>query len=242
MLIIALELSTGASRTNQYGRRTYDMVNEKDGKWSLRRILLRKALIDYEAETVTTFKLRHCWEILKGRPKWMQSEVPKFAGKSGEGSKRYKTFGSNSFNIEFREASINMNVDVGDDEEDEVQEIRRPIGRDKAQDAMKKKGSRASGSSSMNDEALARLMVFEMVMQNERAIKMQKEERLAFLDIKRREAECRERGACRATMEALREGSRRRAFKIDGTALGIDDKNMGSTINEAEEMMMDVLM
>ncbi|GKE86525.1 gamma-glutamyltranspeptidase 1, partial [Tanacetum coccineum] len=131
-------------------------------KWSLRRILLRKALIDYEAETVTTFKLRHCWEILKGSPKWMQSEVPKFAGKSGEGSKRYKTFGSNSFNIEFREASININVDVGDDEEDKAQEIRRPIGRDKAQDATKKKGSRASGSSSMNDEALARLMVFEM--------------------------------------------------------------------------------
>ncbi|GKD53987.1 STRUBBELIG-receptor family 3-like protein isoform X1, partial [Tanacetum coccineum] len=44
----------------------------------------------------------------------------------------------------------------------EVQEIRRPIGRDKARDAVKKKGSRgsrASGSSSTNDEAYARLMV-----------------------------------------------------------------------------------
>nr|GEW16813.1 hypothetical protein [Tanacetum cinerariifolium] len=76
-----------------------------------------------------------------------------------------------------REASINMNVDVGDDGKDEVREIRRPIGRDKAKDAMKKKGPRASGLSSMNDEALTRLMVSEMTTQNERAIEMQQEER-----------------------------------------------------------------
>nr|GFD52866.1 hypothetical protein [Tanacetum cinerariifolium] len=49
-----------------------------------------------------------------------------------------------------------------------------------------KKGSRASGSSSTNDEALARLMVTEMASQ-------EKEERLAFLKIKMREVECRER-------------------------------------------------
>ncbi|GJY29316.1 hypothetical protein Tco_0405083 [Tanacetum coccineum] len=84
------------------------------------------------------------------------------------------------------EASINLNANVGDDEEDEVQEIRRPMGRDKAKDATKKKGSRASGSSSMNDEALARLMVTKIASQT-------KEERLAFLEIKRREVECRER-------------------------------------------------
>ncbi|GKE33792.1 hypothetical protein Tco_1453114, partial [Tanacetum coccineum] len=53
-------------------------------------------------------------------------------------------------------------------------------------DKAKKKGSRASGSSSMNDEALARLMV--TVMENQ-----EKEERLAFLEIKLREVECRER-------------------------------------------------
>ncbi|GKE60550.1 hypothetical protein Tco_1510917 [Tanacetum coccineum] len=57
---------------------------------------------------------------------------------------------------------------------------------DKAEDAAKKKGSRASGSSSMNDKALARLMVTEMENQ-------EKEERLAFLAIKMREVECRER-------------------------------------------------
>ncbi|GJZ93416.1 zinc finger BED domain-containing protein RICESLEEPER 2-like protein [Tanacetum coccineum] len=145
-----------------------------------------RALVDYEAETGTMFKLRHCWEILKGSPKWMQNEVPKFTAKSREGSKRYKTFGSSSFNTESVEASINLNANVGDDEEDEVQEIRRPIGKDNAKDVAKKKGSRASGSSSMNDEALARLMVTEMENQ-------EKEERLAFLEIKMREVECRER-------------------------------------------------
>ncbi|GJZ04022.1 hypothetical protein Tco_0537297 [Tanacetum coccineum] len=105
---------------------------------------------------------------------------------SKEGSKRYKTSGSSSFNTESGEASINLNANVGDDEEDEVQKIQRPIGKDNAKDAAKKKGSRASGSSSMNDEALARLMVTEMENQ-------EKEEHLAFLEIKMREVECRER-------------------------------------------------
>ncbi|GJX33431.1 hypothetical protein Tco_0243286 [Tanacetum coccineum] len=44
----------------------------------------------------------------------------------------------------------------------------------------------------MNDEALARLMVSEMAMHNERVIEMKKEEHLTFLEIKRREVECRE--------------------------------------------------
>ncbi|GJW64835.1 gamma-glutamyltranspeptidase 1 [Tanacetum coccineum] len=145
-----------------------------------------RALVDYEAETGTTFKLRHCWEILKGSQKWMKSEVPKFTAKSWGYSKRYKPSGSRSFNTESGEASINLNANVGDDEEDEVKEIRRPNGRDKAKDAAKKKGPRASGSSSMNDEALARLMVTKMANQ-------EKEERLAFLKIKRIEVECHER-------------------------------------------------
>ncbi|GJZ52862.1 zinc finger BED domain-containing protein RICESLEEPER 2-like protein [Tanacetum coccineum] len=163
-----------------------------------------RALVDYEAENGTTFKLCHYWEILKGSLKWMQSDVPKFVAKSGEGSKRYKASGSSTFNTESGEASINLNVDVGDDEEDEAQEIRRPIGRDKVKDAAKKKGSRASGSSSMNDEALARLMASEMATENERAIEMQKEERLAFLEIKRREPYDHLIGDARAAMEALR--------------------------------------
>nr|GEX59520.1 hypothetical protein [Tanacetum cinerariifolium] len=88
------------SKTKQYGHRTYDMVNEK---WKMvcpvvvqfygvyGNVMHRLqesgasdedyyawALVDYEAETGTMFKLHHCWEILKGSPKWIQNEVPKF--------------------------------------------------------------------------------------------------------------------------------------------------------------------
>ncbi|GJZ15428.1 hypothetical protein Tco_0551105 [Tanacetum coccineum] len=178
------------SKTKTPGRRMYDMVN---GKWKMVRLnvarfygvyanVMRRvqesgagdedyyarALLDYEAEHGMQFTLHHCWE-------------------------RYKTSGSGSFNTESGDASINLNVDVGDDGEDEVQELRRPIGRDKAK-GLKKKGSRSLGSSSSaNDEALARFMVSELAMHNERAIEMKKEERLAFLEIIRREVECRER-------------------------------------------------
>nr|GEU71933.1 hypothetical protein [Tanacetum cinerariifolium] len=105
-----------------------------------------RALMDYEAEIGTAFKLHHCSEILKDSPKWMQSELPKFAAKSGGGSKRYKSSGSSSFNTNSEEASINLNANVGDDDEDVVQEIRRPIGRDKAKDAAKKKRVKSIGT------------------------------------------------------------------------------------------------
>nr|GEU31594.1 hypothetical protein [Tanacetum cinerariifolium] len=115
-----------------------------------------RALLDYEAKIGVLFKLYNCWEDLKGSLKWMETEVLKFLAMSGEDSgKRYKTSGSSSFNTDFGEASINLNVDVGDDEEDEVREIRRPIGRDKTNGSMNKKGQRALGSSSTNDDALA---------------------------------------------------------------------------------------
>nr|GEW80790.1 hypothetical protein [Tanacetum cinerariifolium] len=145
-------------------------------------------------ESKTKFEGHQMYDmVLKASPKWMQSEVPKFLAKSKEGSyKGYKTSGSTSFNTKFGEASINLNVDVGDEEEDEVQEIQRPIGRDKTKCFMKKKWSISLGSSSMNDKALIRLMVSELAMQNEHAIEMQKEERKAFLEIKMRELECRE--------------------------------------------------
>nr|GEV08757.1 hypothetical protein [Tanacetum cinerariifolium] len=91
------------------------------------------------------------------------------------------------------DASINLNVDARDDDEDDAQELQRPIGRDKAKGS-KKKGARSSrSSSSMNDEALARLMVSELVMHNERAIAMKKEERTTFLETRKREVEYRER-------------------------------------------------
>ncbi|GJS57465.1 hypothetical protein Tco_0652249 [Tanacetum coccineum] len=114
---------------------------------------VQRAMIHYEVETGIPFKLQHCWEVLKDRPKWQEISLPKFSTGSG----------------------------------DEVQEIRRPEGRDKARAAGRKnKGSKALRSSTMNDDALARLMVTEMTTH-------ETEQREIFLEIKRREVECRER-------------------------------------------------
>ncbi|GKC91284.1 gamma-glutamyltranspeptidase 1 [Tanacetum coccineum] len=128
-----------------------------------------------------------CWvtEVLKGHPKWQEIAIPTFNTGFEVSSKRHKSTGSSSFKIESGEASINLNSNVGDNDKDDVQEIRRREGRDKAKAAGKKKGSKSSASSSVNEDALARLMVTEMGAQ-------EKEERLAFLDIKMREVECRE--------------------------------------------------
>ncbi|GKD41644.1 gamma-glutamyltranspeptidase 1 [Tanacetum coccineum] len=147
---------------------------------------VQRAMIHYQIDTGIPFKLRHCWEVLKDHPKWQEIAIPTFNTGSEGSSKRHKSTGSSSFNTESGEASINLNSNVGDNDEDDVQEIRRPEGRDKAKAAGKKKGSKSSASSSVNEDALARLMVTEMGAQ-------EKEERLAFLEIKRREVECRER-------------------------------------------------
>ncbi|GJR86751.1 hypothetical protein Tco_0210762 [Tanacetum coccineum] len=69
---------------------------------------------------------------------------------------------------------------------DEDYEIRQSRGRDKARVAGKNERSKASGSSTVNEDALARLMVTEMTAQ-------ENEQREKFLEIKRREVKCRER-------------------------------------------------
>nr|GEU38189.1 uncharacterized mitochondrial protein AtMg00810-like [Tanacetum cinerariifolium] len=72
-------------------------------------------------------------------------------------------------------------------------ELTRLMGKDKAK-GLKKKGSRSlKSSSSMNDKALARLMVSSLAMHNERVMEMKKEECLAFLEIRMREVEIRDR-------------------------------------------------
>nr|GEV13648.1 hypothetical protein [Tanacetum cinerariifolium] len=56
---------------------------------------VQREMIHYEIETEIPFKLRHCWEILKDRPKWQEIALPKFSTGS-EGSKRHKSSGSSS--------------------------------------------------------------------------------------------------------------------------------------------------
>nr|GEU89813.1 hypothetical protein [Tanacetum cinerariifolium] len=103
-----------------------------------------KALFDYEAEYRVPFTLNHCWEVLRKSPKEMDSVVLNFKAKKRDAN-RYKSFDSISFNKNSRDASNNLNVD-GRDEEDKVQEVKQPMGRDIAK-GLKKKGAGESGHS-----------------------------------------------------------------------------------------------
>ncbi|GKF33913.1 RNA-directed DNA polymerase, eukaryota, partial [Tanacetum coccineum] len=162
-------------------RRTYDMVN---GKWKTVRpkvctfcgvygnvILtytsgasdtnyLQRALIDYQAEYGVPFTLLYCWEVLKESAKWSSEEVPLFMQEREDGNnKRYKSSDSSSFNTkELGEGSINLNTTVGDEDENEVEEVRRrkPMGRDQAK--RKIKAGSASSASSFDVEALSKMM------------------------------------------------------------------------------------
>ncbi|GJS71975.1 hypothetical protein Tco_0704816 [Tanacetum coccineum] len=158
-----------------------------------RRDYFNKALFYYEVEFGVPFTLRH---LLRGlRPQsynvWDQ-EVLKFLTNKND-AKRSKKFGSSSFNTKFGDASINLNVSARDDDEDDVHVLPLPIDRDKAKGLKKKVAGSSGSSSSMNDEALARLMLSELPTQNKTVMAMKKEECAAFLEIKRREVECRER-------------------------------------------------
>nr|GEX25731.1 hypothetical protein [Tanacetum cinerariifolium] len=150
------------SKTQQYRRRTYDMII---GKW----------------KTVRRSVVRFCG---------IYNNVIRIGPVSGAGDADYIERAMNHYEIEtglpFKVAivgSINLNTNVGDNNKNEVQKTQRPQDRDKAKAAGKKKGSKLSASTNVNEDALARLMVTEMTAQG-------KQERLAILDIKRREVEC----------------------------------------------------
>nr|GEY68522.1 hypothetical protein [Tanacetum cinerariifolium] len=158
----------------------YDMVNGNE-----RRFV--RTWLGFVECTLTSCVGRS--RVLRHSLKCWEQEVPWF-GATKNDAKRSNTFGSSSFNTEFENTSINLNVDARVDDEDDVHELQRPIGRDKAK-GLKKKG--AGSSSSMNVEVLARLMVSELTTQNESVIAIKKEERATFLKIKRRKVTCRDR-------------------------------------------------
>ncbi|GJX12200.1 hypothetical protein Tco_0202059 [Tanacetum coccineum] len=145
---------------------------------------VQREMIHYQDETGVPFKFRHCWDVLKDSPKFQEIAFPNFNQGSEGISKRHKSSGSSLFNTESGDASINLNTTVAD--EDEVLQIRRPEGRYKARAAAKNKRSKAPGSSTMNDDALAKLMVNEMTS-------AEVQQREAFMELKRREVEYRER-------------------------------------------------
>ncbi|GKA25951.1 gamma-glutamyltranspeptidase 1 [Tanacetum coccineum] len=121
---------------------------------------VQRAMIHYQIDTGIPFKLRHCWEVLKDHPKWQEIAIPTFNTGFEGSSKRHKSTGFSSFNTESEEASINLNSNCWlTTIENNVQEIRH--------------------QGSVNEDALAKLMVTEMGAQ-------EKEERLGvYIDQKK---------------------------------------------------------
>ncbi|GKD89418.1 hypothetical protein Tco_1364925 [Tanacetum coccineum] len=81
---------------------------------------VQRAMIHYEIDTGLPFKLRHYWKILKDHPKCQEIAIPSFNTGFEGGSERHKSTGSSSFNTESGEASINLNTNVDNNDEDEV--------------------------------------------------------------------------------------------------------------------------
>ncbi|GJX39244.1 probable LRR receptor-like serine/threonine-protein kinase [Tanacetum coccineum] len=91
-----------------------------------------------------------------GDADYLQRAMADYHVKDEKKNKRYKSSGFSSFNTkESGEGSINLNTTVGDGEEDEVVEVRRPrpMGRDQAKRKMK-----TGSASSFDVEALANMM------------------------------------------------------------------------------------
>ncbi|GJU92281.1 hypothetical protein Tco_1304704 [Tanacetum coccineum] len=103
-------------------------------------------------------------------------------------------------------------------------EIRRTEGRDKAKAAAKNKGSKASGSSTMNDDALARLMVTEMT-----AAEVAQREK--FMELKMREVECREREIAATEYRAQQEDIKLYLQPYDHLTGDQSKESFGDTIN-----------
>ncbi|GKA74342.1 RNA-directed DNA polymerase, eukaryota [Tanacetum coccineum] len=191
-------------------RQTYDMVNEK-WKTVLPKVAtfcgvygntilmytigagdanyLQRAMTNYHAEYGVPITLLHCWEMLKECDKWSSGEVSLFMQEKEEGkNKRYKSSGSSSFNTkESGEGSINLNTTIGDEEENKVEEVRRPrpMGRDQAKRKMK--AGSASSASSFDVEALAKMMANEYVMASDSYNIQKNQEMSELLKIKKQE-------------------------------------------------------
>ncbi|GKC05224.1 hypothetical protein Tco_0996834 [Tanacetum coccineum] len=111
-------------------------------------------LIEYLAEYGILFTLIHCKKELRDCQKFMHMELSKFKAYKEEANKKYKSSGnSSSFKTQL-DASFNLNTEAGGNKEEDVQEIQRPKGRDRAQ---KKVLASSASSASGNENALARL-------------------------------------------------------------------------------------
>nr|GEV46037.1 hypothetical protein [Tanacetum cinerariifolium] len=110
------------SKTKQEGRRTYDVVV---GKWKV----ARPAVVRFCG--IYSNVMRMAQESGAGDEDYIQKAMIHYQAECSQGSsKRQNSSGSSSFNAESGDASMNLNNTINN--EDDVQEIRRPDGRDKS--------------------------------------------------------------------------------------------------------------
>nr|GEW75222.1 hypothetical protein [Tanacetum cinerariifolium] len=122
-------------------------------------------------------------EVLDYVEKAVKVELPRFEEKRHEKFKRYK----------LGEDSFNLNVEAGDDEEEEVHDVRLPMYRDKAK---KKVVASSIPLTSFQLRVTKRwLMVTGYASQTESFISMKKEDRVAFLEINKMEMEMQKKEA-----------------------------------------------
>ena len=102
--------------------------------------ILTLAYRRFKEEVGSAFVHEHCWAVVKNNPRW--SVVPTMSTGSSRGTKRSKTSDDS-------DACFNLD----DDNEDEIQESQRSIGRTKV-----KKASTSNTSRSNADDKLTRLV------------------------------------------------------------------------------------
>ena len=103
--------------------------------------ILSLAYRRYKEEHKSAFVHEHCWSIVKNNPKWSVVPTMTMSTGSSRGTKRSKTSDDS-------DARFNL-VDDDDNDEDAIQEPKRPIGRNKA-----KKASTSNTSGVNTDDKL----------------------------------------------------------------------------------------
>ncbi|GJU97031.1 hypothetical protein Tco_1326302 [Tanacetum coccineum] len=177
------------SKTKMEGRRTYDMVV---GKWKM----VRPAVVRFCG--VYSNVMRMAQESGAGDEDYIQKAMVHYQAETGLPFKFRHCWDVLKDSPKFQDMAF-PNLNQGSQGSSKRhKKFDDQGGRDKARAAAKNKGSKASGSSTMNDDALARLVVNEMTT-------VEVEQREAFIELKMREVECREREIAATEYQAQQE-------------------------------------
>ncbi|GJR60979.1 hypothetical protein Tco_1503141 [Tanacetum coccineum] len=164
------------SRTKMEGRQTYDMVL---GKWKT----VRLAVVQFCG--VYNNVMRMAQKSGAGDKDYIQKAMIHYQAKTGLPYKFHHCWDVLKDSLKFRDITFQNLNEVSQGSNKRHKKF-NDQGRDKARAAAKKKEYKASTSSTMNDDAFARLVVNEMTA-------AEVEQRETFIELKRREVECSER-------------------------------------------------